>query len=279
MRMQVPAMLVVVGVFSFAGGSAARADPAMVASSWPSAAAITSTQPSSRLLAPATRTTPGPTTKPDPWALPATLRPAARATRSRQPPPQPPTGDQLIVVSAPAYGDTYAKLTAYDVTVQRRRVVFGRWTARIGYNGFAAPGQKREGDGRTPSGTYGFQFMFGVYRDPGLHYAYRRAHPYDVWDDDPSSPKYNKWVDDRTQNPGMSPEPMDQMPAYDDGAVIAYNTARTPGLGSAIFIHVDMGGPTAGCVSLPMGELLDVLRWLDPARSPHIEMGVGADGH
>jgi hypothetical protein len=153
----VPAMLVVVGVFSFVGGSAARADPALVASSWSSAAAITPTQPSSRLSPPATRTTPRPTTKPDPWApLPATLRAAARATRSQQPPPQPPTGDQLIVVSAPAYGDTFAKLTAYDVTVQRRRVVFGPWTARIGYNGFAAPGQKREGDGRTPSGAYGF---------------------------------------------------------------------------------------------------------------------------
>jgi len=67
---------------------------------------------------------------------------------------------------------------------------------------------------------------------------------------------------------------MDQTPAYDYGAVIAYNTARTPGLGSAIFLHVDVGGPTAGCVSLPMGELLDMLRWLAPARSPLIEMGV-----
>ena len=120
--------------------------------------------------------------------------------------------------------------------------------------------------------------MSGVFGHPGVRYAYRRAHSYDLWDDDPSRQMYNKWVDDRTQNPGRFPEPMDQMPAYDFGAVIAYNTARTPGLGSAIFLHVDIGGPTAG-VSLPMGELLDVLRWLDPARSPLIEMGVGAGGH
>jgi L,D-peptidoglycan transpeptidase YkuD (ErfK/YbiS/YcfS/YnhG family) len=62
---------------------------------------------------------------------------------------------------------------------------------------------------------------------------------------------------------------------YDYGAVIAYNTARTPGLGSGIFLHVNIGIATAGCVILPMGELLRVLRWLDPARSPRIKMGTG----
>ena len=62
---------------------------------------------------------------------------------------------QLIVVSAPAYGDTYATLTAYDVTPTGRRAVYGPWTARIGANGFAPPGRKREGDGRTPSGEFG----------------------------------------------------------------------------------------------------------------------------
>jgi L,D-peptidoglycan transpeptidase YkuD (ErfK/YbiS/YcfS/YnhG family) len=60
--------------------------------------------------------------------------------------------------------------------------------------------------------------------------------------------------------------------------VIGYNTARTPGLGSAIFLHVNIGMPTAGCVTLPMGELLEILRWLNPAGSPQIEMGVAADG-
>ena len=62
-------------------------------------------------------------------------------------------------------------------------------------------------------------------------------------------------------------------PAYNYGAVIAYNTARTPGLGSAIFLHVSTGGSTAGCVALPQGQLLEVLRWLDPAQQPRIVMG------
>jgi L,D-peptidoglycan transpeptidase YkuD (ErfK/YbiS/YcfS/YnhG family) len=112
-----------------------------------------------------------------------------------------------------------------------------------------------------------------------VHYAYRRVHPYDVWDDDPSSPLYNEWVDERRGNPGESPEPMDLTPAYDYGAVIAYNTTRTPEAGSAIFLHVGTGSATAGCVSLPRGELLEVLRWLNPARSPLIDMGVKTGSH
>jgi L,D-peptidoglycan transpeptidase YkuD (ErfK/YbiS/YcfS/YnhG family) len=65
---------------------------------------------------------------------------------------------------------------------------------------------------------------------------------------------------------------MHNAPAYGYAAVIAYNTARTPGLGSAIFLHVGTGTATAGCVSLPVTELLKVLRWLKPADSPKIDI-------
>jgi L,D-peptidoglycan transpeptidase YkuD (ErfK/YbiS/YcfS/YnhG family) len=189
-------------------------------------------------------------------------------------PADPLAGRQLVTVTAMSYGATYATFTAYRRSGGRWRPVFGPWTARIGRNGFAPPGRKREGDGRTPSGTFGFGFFFGVLPDPGVMFRYRQSRPYDFWDDDPASPHYNEWVDQRRADPGLSPEPMD-VSGYDYGAVIAYNTARTPGLGSGIFLHVNIGIATAGCVTLPMDELLRVLRWLDPARSPRIRMGVG----
>ena len=183
-------------------------------------------------------------------------------------------GQQLITVSAASDGATYATLTAYRRSAGHWRRVLGPWTARIGRGGFAPPGLKREGDGRTPSGTFRFGFFFGVLANPGVRFGYRQSQPYDFWDDDPASPRYNEWVNRRRAEPGRSPEPMD-VSGYDYGAVIAYNTARTPGLGSGIFLHVNIGIATAGCVTLPMGELLRVLRWLDPARSPRIRMGVG----
>lgn len=181
-------------------------------------------------------------------------------------------GRELIVVRATSPHATTATFTAYRVVGQTRVRVFGPWTAHVGYNGIAPAGQKREGDGRTPSGTFGFSFFFGLKKSPGVHFPYRPIHSYDYWDDDPASPLYNTWVDTRSNDAGQAPEPMETRPQYNYGAVIGYNTARTPGLGSAIFLHVARNGPTTGCVSLPPAQLLQVLRWLDPARSPQIQI-------
>ena len=182
---------------------------------------------------------------------------------------------QVVVVTATGYGATTATLVAYERVGDGWRRAFGPWPANVGTRGLAPPGDKREGDGRTPSGVYGFDFFFGVAPDPGVHFPYRRITSRSiVWDDDPSSALYNTWVDLDRQRAGADPEPMYTTPAYDYGAVIAYNTARTPGLGSAIFLHVSTGGPTAGCVSLLASELVDVLRWLQPSRDPKIVLAV-----
>ena len=171
---------------------------------------------------------------------------------------------QLITVRAASHSATYAVLRAFRVSGGKRVLVFGPWTARVGYNGVARPGSKREGDGRTPSGTYRITFLFGVQRDRGFSLPFRHAYRYDYWDDDPASARYNEWVDARKHQPGARPEPLHQVPAYDYAAVIAYNAARVPGLGSAIFLHVGTGTATAGCVSLPRVRLIKILRWLKP---------------
>jgi L,D-peptidoglycan transpeptidase YkuD (ErfK/YbiS/YcfS/YnhG family) len=181
---------------------------------------------------------------------------------------------QLITVTAASHTTTYATLRAYKISGGKRVLAFGPWTARVGYNGIALPGKKREGDGRTPSGQYGFSFFFGVQRKLRFAFAFRHAYSYDYWDDDPASPRYNEWVDARNHDPGANPEPMHQVPAYNYAAVIAYNTARTPGLGSAIFLHVGTGSATAGCVSLPRARPIKILRWLTPKDHPRISIAV-----
>jgi L,D-peptidoglycan transpeptidase YkuD (ErfK/YbiS/YcfS/YnhG family) len=180
---------------------------------------------------------------------------------------------QRITVTASSYGTTYATLRVYQLSgssTTKWVQVFGPWTARVGRNGVAPPGAKREGDGRTPSGTYRFSFFFGVLADPGFSFPFRHAYAYDYWDDDPASTRYNEWVDTRSASAGRAPEPLHVTPAYNYAAVIAYNTARTPSLGSAIFLHVSTGHATAGCVSLPSAELVKILRWLKPAANPTI---------
>ncbi len=210
-------------------------------------------------------------TRPATGAAGSTVAPsAAAATR----PADPLAGRQLITVSAASHGATYATLTAYRRSAGRWRRVFGPWTARIGRGGFAPAGLKREGDGRTPSGTFRFGFFFGVLPNPGVRFRYRQSQPYDFWDDDPASPPLQRMG--RPAAGGSRAEPRA------DGRLRLrlrlgdrLQHGPRPGLGSGIFLHVNIGIATAGCLTLPMGELLRVLRWLDPARSPRIRMGVG----
>jgi L,D-peptidoglycan transpeptidase YkuD (ErfK/YbiS/YcfS/YnhG family) len=152
--------------------------------------------------------------------------------------------------------------------------VMGPWSAHVGYNGVAAAGAKREGDGRTPSGVYNFAFAFGVRANPGTQLPWRAVTGrYLVWDDDSASHRYNLWTDTRYAGAGRNPEPLRVRPAYDAAAVIAYNTARKPGMGSAIFMHVSTGRSTAGCVSITAAELTKVLRWMRTAAHPVISIG------
>jgi L,D-peptidoglycan transpeptidase YkuD (ErfK/YbiS/YcfS/YnhG family) len=180
---------------------------------------------------------------------------------------------QVISVTAAHYGTTHAKVQAFAKNHHGWRLVHGPWRAWIGRNGFAHPHHKREGDGKVPSGSYHFSFFFGVDSNPGVHYRWRHAGHADYWDDDSDSGRYNEWVDTHHHSAGVDPEPLHVKPSYADAAAIAYNTARTPGRGSAIFLHVTHHSPTSGCVALPRKRLLKLLRWLRPHDHARIIMG------
>ena len=253
----------------------------LLASCGSSSPAARDVAPETTTVGPAASTTTAPVRPADGTTTTVAVRQAEPTTTPAPALPDPRLAEvggarQAIVVTATRYGATTARLTAYERGPEGWRAVYGPWPANVGTRGLAPPGEKREGDGRTPSGVYGFDFFFGVEADPGVTFPYRRVTGRSiVWDDDPSSALYNTWVDLDRQQAGAEPEPMYSVPAYNHGAVIAYNAARTPGLGSAIFLHVSTGGPTAGCVSLPAGQLVEVLRWLDPSREPRIVLGVG----
>jgi L,D-peptidoglycan transpeptidase YkuD (ErfK/YbiS/YcfS/YnhG family) len=254
-----------------AGGCAAGASP--VRHGAPGAGAVAEAPSAARPATPAAG--PGATPAASTGVTPVPSPGAMSAAGSADAPAGP---HQLITVTAASYQATYATLTAYRRTGHGWQQVFGPWAARIGRNGFAPPGLKREGDGRTPSGSFSLLYVFGAGPNPGFRLRYRQLQPYDYWDDDPGSARYNELVDSRYASPGADPEPM-YVSAYYDGVVIGYNTARTPGLGSAIFLHRNIGIATEGCLTLPPGELLPLLRWLNPARSPRIRMGVGQGAH
>jgi L,D-peptidoglycan transpeptidase YkuD (ErfK/YbiS/YcfS/YnhG family) len=187
----------------------------------------------------------------------------------------PAQAQQLVTVHARA-GATVAALELWQRRGTCFRRVAGPWTAELGPAGLSA--HKREGDGATPTGTYPFgATVYGIAADPGVAFAYHRLVCGAWWAEDPASSTYNAF---RHVACGAVPrfrggsEALWRIsPQYRYFAVIEYNAHPVvPGRGSAIFLHVSTGHPTAGCVSLPEGELLRVLRWLRPQAKPAIVM-------
>ena len=227
----------------------------------------------------ATTATPAVSTSTTRTTLP---RRAVATTQAAKPKPSSPAqlakapGTEAIIVTTEKYGATTATFTAYKRGANGWTVAVGPWPAYVGAKGIAPPGEKREGDGRTPTGMFGFDFMFGVKPDPGVKFEFRPiTGPNIVWVENPDSPFYNEWVDANEHPEEADQDNMYKPGVYNYGAVIAYNTReRTPGLGSGIFLHVSHNRPTAGCVSLPEDRVVDILRWLDPAQHPVIFTGV-----
>jgi L,D-peptidoglycan transpeptidase YkuD (ErfK/YbiS/YcfS/YnhG family) len=184
---------------------------------------------------------------------------------------------QLITVEASTRATTYATLTLWQRSGGCWTAIGGPWTSRVGRNGLSD--HHREGDGTTPTGAYGFgPTVYGTAPNPGVHYPYHRLVCGDWWDEDPTTAAYNTFqhVPCGTQPPfgGGSEALWQETTAYAHFAVIAYNAGPiVPGRGSAIFLHADIGGPTNGCVSLPLDELDRVLRWLRPGDAPLVVIG------
>jgi L,D-peptidoglycan transpeptidase YkuD (ErfK/YbiS/YcfS/YnhG family) len=171
---------------------------------------------------------------------------------------------QQVRVVAPSTASTVASVSLYECG----RHVAGPWRARVGYRGVSA--HHREGDGTTPLGTFAIgPVVYGLDPNPGVRFRYHHLTCGDWWDEDPGSPTYNRFrhVPCGTSPPfGAGSEPLWRATvAYRLFAVVQYNVAPTiPGRGSGIFLHVDTGNPTNGCVSLPRATLASLLRRLRP---------------
>jgi len=183
----------------------------------------------------------------------------------------------LLVINNDA-SSASARVYALEKREGEWRSAFSPMDAMIGENGFAPPGEKREGDGRTPSGVFPLGTAFGYEPSVETKMPYRQATAEDLWVDDPGADDYNKWVK-KGQTKAASFESMRREDLlYRYGIVIEYNTNPVvKGHGSAIFFHVwmDRGESTHGCVALSEKDMLKILRWLDPAAKPLVVMGAG----
>lgn len=184
---------------------------------------------------------------------------------------------QLIIVDASTYATTSATLSVWQREGSCWVAVFGPWTAHIGANGFSD--HHVEGDDTTPTGAYGIgAVIYGNVPNPGVQYPYQQLVCGDWWDEDPNSPEYNTFqyvpCGETPSFGGYSEALWEETNVYPSFAVIDYNISPVvAGAGSAIFMAANLGSPTEGCVGLPVDELDQLLRWLNPAAFPLVVLG------
>lgn len=182
---------------------------------------------------------------------------------------------QLVIVTDDGGGAVY--LRGYEQLGGHWEQVIMRTGAYIGASGFSH--SVSEQTVASPIGFFGLTTAFGNAGDPGSGLPYRQVQYGDVWVDDPASPNYNTLqTGDADGSKGTGERLWEITPEYDYAMVIDYNRFPvTAGAGSAFFVHVTNGQPTAGCVAVPAETTAALLQWIDPAKSPRIAMGPLAD--
>jgi L,D-peptidoglycan transpeptidase YkuD (ErfK/YbiS/YcfS/YnhG family) len=202
-----------------------------------------------------------------------------------------PGSRQLVVVTTSDWNATTGWLRQYErvaghpawrpvgdsvpVVVGRAGLAWGR-----GVRGDPRPDDptKVEGDGKSPAGEFQLSHAFGYAPADSarwLRLRYLWATPALKCVDDPASARYNELIYQPAEGPPewQSAEDMRRADeAYRWGIVVQHNSgwAREPGAGSCIFLHVWSGpsSSTVGCTAMDAGRLVELMRWLDPLRTP-----------
>lgn len=168
---------------------------------------------------------------------------------------------------------------AGDHWLEERQVADGR----IGYGGLVRGDRRRQGSGTTPLGTSRLIWSFGTHaRQDDWKLRHRTIRRGDFWVQDNASAYYNRYRNQRqggfraglpSSDPNASERLTDYRSQYEYALVLDYNREQVRHRGAGIFLHVNGGGATAGCVSAPRAFLRLLMRRLDPARRPVIAVG------
>lgn len=127
---------------------------------------------------------------------------------------------------------------------------------------------KREGDGASPRGAWGFRRLFyrqdrGLPPRTGLQPLVMR--PHDGWCETVGDRNYNRLVRIPYATSHETMQRGDHL--YDIVVELSHNERpRVQGNGSAVFFHLRQpdGGPTAGCIAVSLNDMRKILPWIGP---------------
>ena len=157
-----------------------------------------------------------------------------------------------------------SKMSIIVNTQQRTIIVSGvHYPCRIGSAGAINYALGREGDKKTPLGSYALRF--GFYRADRLPCPRSKLKLHaltdnDGWCDAPDDPAYNRFI--RLPYSASSEALWREDGAYDVIIVISHNDSPPEaGLGSAVFIHIAQADDrqTLGCIAVTPDVMLTLL--------------------
>jgi len=125
--------------------------------------------------------------------------------------------------------------------------------------------KKKEGDYSTPKGLFNLRKLYfrkdrvGI---PSCKLNKKKIKKDMAWCDDPKHQKYNEEI--QTKNKDLNENLYRKDHKYDYLISISHNERKTPGNGSAVFIHLtDQYEPTAGCIALRKKDFEILLKLID----------------
>ena len=133
----------------------------------------------------------------------------------------------------------------------------------VGKNGLNT--NKKEGDYSTPKGLFSLKKLY--FRNdsvdvPKCKISKRVIRKDMAWCDDPKQKKYNEEI--KMFDKGLKENLYRKDHNYDYIISISHNERKTPGKGSAVFIHLtDDYKPTVGCIALKKKDFEILLRLID----------------
>lgn len=137
--------------------------------------------------------------------------------------------------------------------------------AYVGKNGID---KTKEGDKRTPTGTFNLTTPFGIKADPGAKMAYTKVTKYHYWCGSSDSDYYNKLVDYRDTKRKWTKNDehlIDYKGYYNYAMFIDYNVEGVKGKGSCIFLHCKgKKKSTQGCVAINEASMKKIIQWAKP---------------
>lgn len=170
--------------------------------------------------------------------------------------------DQIVLVD-------YVSGSKARLSIHEKRS--GVWTqlyscdAYVGKNGI---GKTKEGDRKTPTGTFNLTTPFGIKADPGAKQKYTQVTKYHYWCGTSGSKYYNQFVDMREVDRKYTSSDeylINYKGEYNYCMFVDYNATGEAGKGSCIFLHCTGNKKnTSGCIAIPEKAMERMIQWAEP---------------